>query len=182
MAKKINEFISTFKSRGFLFNNRYEIFLTLNGKLQGSLTPPTILNDYIVTASIGNINPGAEDFSDVGLPRKAVTSANTEDITLNFMNDEASEILSFWTTWIENHVINSDPKNPDGLTLGWYDDYAKGNVLQVNALNTKFGITLKKKAYNVFPYKVDPISFNHEEKESVMKFNVTLSCRGIETL
>jgi len=116
-----------------------------------------------------------EDAVGAGPSLKLPYDVTYNDIQLSIICAEDFAERTLFEAWIDFIVI---PAGNEGAgTLRFYNEYAQGNKLTVDQLDSKGLILCSYTMYDVYPIALTPMSATWEEINTYQRFGVTLAYR-----
>ena len=180
-AGKINNFISELKQNSVARTNLFDVTVSPPKSLAGSATTAQKISLFAEGAQLPGINIQTDSgFKRFGYgPQDNVPhSAQTNDITLNFIGDGKGEIYRFFYRWMQS-IVRSDYEVPSGKTgtnglrpyeVAFRDEYE--TTITIQTYDEQGETVLQYELLKAFPKNIPDVSLNWSDS-GMMQFGVT---------
>lgn len=97
------------------------------------------------------------------------------DINITVICSEDMKEREFFEMWMDQ-VVGRGGTDVGGL-VNFYSNYAEGNILEINQLDSAGNILSASSLYDVYPIALSPMTASWEETNTYQRFSATLAYR-----
>ncbi len=97
------------------------------------------------------------------------------DISMTIICSEDMNERQFFELWMD--VIVGKADSGHGGLINYYDNYATGNILAINQVDSSGDILSTWNLFDVYPIALTPMTASWEDSNTYQRFGVTLSYR-----
>jgi hypothetical protein len=184
MPFNIENFRAHFYDKGYLQNNKFELYVERPNILRSSSIPSTYLIKYrasgVLVPSL-NLIPAEVFRYGIGTRSKYVHNAQVTDFVVNIIVDKNADLWDFWYTWLNSIFQYSPTETPNyrhpAYTLNYKDDYSA--LLQLIVYDNYGEIAKKINFYEAFPLSIREIPLDWKSQNELMELSITMAYKEL---
>ena len=168
MAYSLANFIADVNSRGVQPSHSFEVSW-LSGL--GGVTPITIRCEAVAAPGISLISAEGPPRLGVGPQEQQPYGVIFDDVSLTFIEDSKSDIISYFDGWI-NSIVNFNSKGNAESTyyVGYRDNYM--TTVTITMFDSKKEPVKKIILYRAYPHNIGSVPLSWEASNEIVKLNV----------